>query len=253
MELSRRTKISVATLQAIERNDASELPRGIFMRGFLRAYAREVGCDPDDIVGRYLNQFDDQEVGGHETLDESANLKVWCDQGQLHSAGVDAMDRRNTRSQVIGTVVTVLFGGILYFSLGRDDHSTQPFFDPNTVNAPQSQPAAETATPVEVGTSGSSDAPRPIDGGSNGLRLDIQPRGLCWLGGTADGQQVIYRLLNAGEHVQIEANEDIVLRIGDAANFDFAVNGVAARPLGTAGQAVTIHLTRQNYQEFLSQ
>lgn len=251
-ELARRTKISVTTLQAIERNDATELPRGIFMRGFLRAYAREVGCDPEEIVGRYLNQFDDQDAEGYAALDESAHVKVRCAPGQLHSAGLDAMDRRSSRSQVIGTIATLLFGGILYFSLGRDVHPTPPSFDAGTVNTPQSPPAAEAAIPIEVGTSGALGGPKAIDT-SNGLRLDIQTRGLCWLGGTADGQQVIYRLLNAGERIQLEAHEDIVLRVGDAANFEFTVNGAAARPVGTAGQAVTIHLTRQNYQQFLSQ
>jgi cytoskeleton protein RodZ len=252
-ELARRTKISEATLRAIERNDAKELPRGIFMRGFLRAYAREVGCDPEEIVVRYLTQFEDQEVEGNETRDQStANLKARCDPDQVHSADMDDMDRRGTRAQVIGTLLTLLFGGMLYFSFGRTLHPAQPSSDPSPVDAPTSRPVAE-AAPVEVGTGGSSVGPKSIDAESNGLRVDIQSRGLCWLSGTADGQRVIYRLLNAGERTQIEAHEDLVLRIGDAASFEFTVNGAAARPLGSAGQAVTIHLTRKNYQTFLKE
>jgi hypothetical protein len=90
-----------------------------------------------------------------------------------------------------------------------------------------------------------------IDDGSTGLRLDILPQGPCWLGGTADGRQVIYRLLAAGERAQIEAREEIVLRVGDPASFAFTINGLHARPLGTAGQPVTVHLTPQNYHQFL--
>ena len=41
------TKISVAVLEALERNDESRLPGGIFTRAFVRSYASEVGLDPD--------------------------------------------------------------------------------------------------------------------------------------------------------------------------------------------------------------
>lgn len=57
-QLSRTTKISVATLRAIEKNEIDKLPGGIFIRGFLRAYAREVGLDVEDTVKRYLAQFE---------------------------------------------------------------------------------------------------------------------------------------------------------------------------------------------------
>src|SRR5262245_64244122 len=52
-ELSRRTKINVLMLLAIERDDMKALPGGLFARGFLRAYAREVDRDPEEVVRRY--------------------------------------------------------------------------------------------------------------------------------------------------------------------------------------------------------
>ena len=57
-QLSRTTKISVATLRAIESNEIHRLPGGIFTRWFLRAYAHEVGLDVEDTVKRYLAQFE---------------------------------------------------------------------------------------------------------------------------------------------------------------------------------------------------
>jgi cytoskeleton protein RodZ len=58
--ISKRTKINTEKLQAIEENDIQRLPSGIFLRGFLRAYAREVGLDVEDTVNRYLAQFESQ-------------------------------------------------------------------------------------------------------------------------------------------------------------------------------------------------
>jgi cytoskeletal protein RodZ len=44
------TKLSVAQLEALERNDLSRLPGGIFLRSIVRAYAREIGADPESAV-----------------------------------------------------------------------------------------------------------------------------------------------------------------------------------------------------------
>ena len=70
---------------------------------------------------------------------------------------------------------------------------------------------------------------------------------------TADGARVIYRLLNSGEHAQVEATQAIDLRIGDPSVFAFRINGAAAHAPGTAGEATNIHLTPENYKSFLSQ
>ena len=50
------TKISVRSLEAVERNDFSRLPGGIFTRAFVRAYATEAGLDPDETVRQFLAQ-----------------------------------------------------------------------------------------------------------------------------------------------------------------------------------------------------
>ena len=46
-DISKTTKISIPTLEALERDDPSRLPGGIFMRAIVRSYAAEVGLDPD--------------------------------------------------------------------------------------------------------------------------------------------------------------------------------------------------------------
>jgi hypothetical protein len=63
---------------------------------------------------------------------------------------------------------------------------------------------------------------------------------------------VIYRMLNAGERTQVEAKDAVDLRVGDPTAIAFTINGAAARVLGGAGEAISIHLTPQNYREFLS-
>jgi cytoskeletal protein RodZ len=57
-DIAARTKISVTALEALERNDFSRLPGGIFGRAIVRAYAVEVGADPDEIVASFVEQLD---------------------------------------------------------------------------------------------------------------------------------------------------------------------------------------------------
>ena len=56
-QIATSTKISVAALEALERNDISRLPGGIFSRAFVRSYANEVGLDPDETVREFLARF----------------------------------------------------------------------------------------------------------------------------------------------------------------------------------------------------
>ena len=57
-EIAGRTKISVVALAALERNDVSKLPGGIFSRSIVKSYASEVGLDHDGTVQEFLDRFD---------------------------------------------------------------------------------------------------------------------------------------------------------------------------------------------------
>src|SRR5437762_5566393 len=57
-DIARVTKISRSLLTAIESENFDRVPGGLFRRGYLRAYAREVGLDPDEVVQSYRNEFE---------------------------------------------------------------------------------------------------------------------------------------------------------------------------------------------------
>jgi cytoskeleton protein RodZ len=67
------TKISVHTLESLERNDPSKLPGGIFSRAFVRAYAREVGLDPEAAVSSFVSAF--PEASGAEDMPVAATAE----------------------------------------------------------------------------------------------------------------------------------------------------------------------------------
>jgi cytoskeleton protein RodZ len=64
-QIAAATKLSPSALEAIERDDLSRLPGGIFTRAFVRTYAKELGVDPEQTLQAFLAQFPDQQVEPH--------------------------------------------------------------------------------------------------------------------------------------------------------------------------------------------
>jgi cytoskeletal protein RodZ len=59
-QIASSTKIAAAALEALEKNDISKLPGGIFSRAFVRSYAVEVGLNPDETVKEFLDCFNQE-------------------------------------------------------------------------------------------------------------------------------------------------------------------------------------------------
>jgi cytoskeletal protein RodZ len=55
VELSRVTRIPLASLEAIETDRFDELPGEVFARGFLKAYAQAISLLPADVLARYTS------------------------------------------------------------------------------------------------------------------------------------------------------------------------------------------------------
>ena len=57
--IAQNTKISRSLLEALERDDVSRWPTGIFRRSFVRAYATAIGLDADEVVKEFIERFPD--------------------------------------------------------------------------------------------------------------------------------------------------------------------------------------------------
>lgn len=104
-QIADTTKISMGSLEALERNDISRLPGGIFSRAFVRSYAIEVGLDPEQTVRDFLVQFphDSVTVGSPHAPQEG------------RASGTRS---RRTAAVIVGLVaISALIGLILFFTL----------------------------------------------------------------------------------------------------------------------------------------
>ncbi|HXH07271.1 MAG TPA: helix-turn-helix transcriptional regulator, partial [Vicinamibacterales bacterium] len=103
-DLSARTKIRVSHLDAIERGAFDRLPGGIFTRGYLRAYAREVGLDPEAVVRDYLAEH----AGTMAEPGGEWRAETWPRRDPL----LDEPDRLRQfwAAMIVGAVVLVVVG-----------------------------------------------------------------------------------------------------------------------------------------------
>src|SRR5437667_2614166 len=85
-QIANATKIGMSALEALERNDISRLPGGIFSRAFVRSYAAEVGLDPDATIQEFLAQFPgDTTSAGHPAPDQVEDTEAVESERQMAS------------------------------------------------------------------------------------------------------------------------------------------------------------------------
>jgi cytoskeletal protein RodZ len=238
-QIARATKISVAALDALERNDVSRLPGGIFSRAFVRAYALEVGLDPDQTIQEFAAQFPDTTAAPGQAAAE-----------QLDDEEVHDSNQQTASTFVRLIVISVpLVGGLLYFGSGR--LSTPPA----AARPGADQPSPASAPAIEKDTKDSTASSAAVE--SPALSGEVVTVGVvatapCWVAAIVDGERKVTRELQTGERMVFEGGRSVVLTAGDPAALAVTINGEEARPLGTAGRIVTIRLTPSNFKEFLS-
>ena len=232
-QIAANTKISAAALDALERNDISKLPGGIFSRAFVRSYAVEVGLNPDETVKEFLERFQ-----GEPSSPGAAPVPIPAEESAFES-------QQRVASVVLKLLLISLpvAGFILYLTL-RPRPQAAP---PPMPSAPQ-QGAARPAPEPAAATAPAQLAPSPA---AQTMRLEIHPTGPCWIGLTVDGERVMARVMQAGEKETREVRESVVVDVGDAGAFAFSIDGRPGRPLGRAGQVMTARITRDTMASFL--
>lgn len=108
-QITAKTKIPVAALQALEQDDISKLPGGIFSRSFVRSYAAEVGLDPDATVDEFIERFN------QETAPTAVSVAASVPEIEIE---FENRRLRATRALIVGAVaVLVLAGAGVYLYL----------------------------------------------------------------------------------------------------------------------------------------
>jgi cytoskeletal protein RodZ len=230
-ELSARTKIPARFLEAIERDDFSGLPGGIFTRGFLSAYAREVHLDPQAVIADYA----------------AAHLPPPPEPppAPAEPRTTALMDSPRLGAWIQGVTAAAILASL--YLLAVIPGATPPDEPKPAATTGSTESNGTAAEPVAASLVTESEPPSP----PGTFSVEIRPAGVVWVEAEADGEQAIYRLMQADERVTIDARNEVNIRVGDAAAFRYSIEGRPGRPLGGPGEVREVRLTPRNYQEFL--
>jgi cytoskeletal protein RodZ len=248
------TKISVRLLEAVERNDFSRLPGGIFTRAFVRAYAGEVGLDPEVALKQFLSQCPEDMAAvptdAPESIDGSTAHAEWQEKLSWRHAAV-----------VLAVIALLVTAWYAWMRPPRPDASAGAAAPP-VVTAATEAPAPAQSAPVATSPAARSANPRPapvppaagpaVTASGAPLSLSLATSAACWMSIVADGKIVASRLFAANERLDVPAERDVVLKVGDAAALALTINGRTARPLGASGQVVTVRITPDTWTSFLA-
>jgi cytoskeletal protein RodZ len=235
-EIAAATKISVSTLEALERGDMSRLPGGIFGRAFVRAYALQVGLDPEAAIEDLVEELDQRE---REAVRSRKKPGISAD-----DLAFLARQRRAVRLLRIGLGVAGLVVAVIV--------AWQMWPGREAAGGGETVPAAEVRlppTPPPAPPPASADL--PVVPPASELVVDVEVSADCWMEVTADGLVILSRLLKAGERQRWTADRELWLDVGDAGVVTWSINGSPANPIGARGVHRRVLVTPETIAAYL--
>ena len=232
-QIADATKLGVRVLDALEHDRIKQLPNGIYRRAIVRAYATEVGLDPEKTLRAFLSTHPDD----LPPLPAHAQHTV-----VVATAPPPSPAHWRTALSVVGALIPIL-AGVLYFTLtARGDDSPRHVAD-------YMPPRAQTPVEAEIVPAGFSQT-RP-SARSVSMMISVSSRTALQV--VADGREVLARQVDAGEVVRLHLDQDVVLVGDNAGAVHFSINGQAGRALGDDGSPLSVRIPRDDYQTFLIQ
>jgi cytoskeletal protein RodZ len=255
-EVSDATHIGSRFLQAIESDNYSILPGGIFNRGFVRSFARYVGLDEEQALVLYNQQLEAQ--GGEaprttapnwDGIEEEVN-SPWGTIALiviillLLSAGVYTAYRwfkgEDATSQIVGSSPVPALAASASPAASSSPESTV------------SDSASPTPTVESSPTASPTVSPSPAPPLTGNLLVKIQiGENQCWLKVKSDANPAAEGTLNPGDVREFSASEKMILSFGNAVGITATLNGRPMKLPLTKGVSSYVVLTKDNYQTYL--
>jgi cytoskeletal protein RodZ len=236
-EVCAATRISTRFLDALESEQWEVLPGGIFNRGFVRAVARFLGLDEDDLVAEYDLAFSEQQSEISAPVTPVPQQAARPRYRLFVSIGIAAV------LVLVGMVWTGWRWRLSHVSrrattYGNGAAALNPAVghsDGSTASGAGLSPAASAASPAP-----SSPSPAEIQG----LQLKIEAGKETTVSVSADGSKAFEGSMIAGQSRTFSAQTTIDISAKDGGALLLELNGQTLAPLGPPGQPGNITLTR---------
>ena len=218
-DVSKETRIGIDNLLLIENQDHGRLPDEVFVKGFLRSYAKVIGADGDEVVRLYLESL--------QAYKETARFEV-----ELMKSSSKFWPRLLVSLGALGCLI--LFSIMAISFLQNEKHTKRPIETAKVIK--KKQPGTSEKPKV---TEPAKEFPQRI---SEKLFLNINTLEETWMKVIIDDQKPIEYTLKPGERISLEAVSEFNLQIGNATGVQLKLNDQPVEINGKSGQVVTVHL-----------
>jgi cytoskeleton protein RodZ len=261
-EVSGATKINTKYLEALETEQWDRLPRGFFVRGFIRTIARYLGMNEDSLISEYALVTKD-----HPTV------TVW-----VHDL---EKPRKPWKPIAVATVLVALLGGGGWLAAKRWGHIAHTdakakvsLAAPALADTSEALPSdSQASTNSASGDAHALDARKPVSETSaapppdhqssaavvraadptapaaENLELRVQAARRARVRVTADGHLQFSGWFASGDTRTYSARDSFQLSANDSSAIFIELNGKTMPPLGTPGHPGRTTLTRQDLGE----
>lgn len=219
--VSKETRVGIHNLALIENEDHAHLPAEVFVKGFLRAYAKAIGADGDRTLELYLLSL--------HSYKDSARFEA-----ELVKSGTKFWPRLLLS---LGALVCLMTLSVL---------GTSYFMTPSHVADPVVPETAEGKSVPEVSKTVVEPVPGPVKNISQNTPekfiLEVVAAEKTWLKVIIDDRGPKEYSLKPGERLELEASSGFNLLIGNAGGVHLKLNDVPVEVAGTKGQVVSLQL-----------
>lgn len=234
-EAERETRISRRYLEALENEDEAALPAAVYARGFIRTYCQYLGLHPEGMAELFGPQ------------------RALVDNIQIRPIPAEISTPRTFPFRPIVVVAVLMLVSLLAVYLWGQYTSflenveridavptVRPADKPVVIGpTPSPPPSPGTNSPVAAARSPNALAP------AQGLVVDTKVVERTWIEVWVDGRSVLAETVQSGFTRSFTAEQQIRMRVGNAAGVQVVVNGATQGPLGVRGQAVDAIWGRQ--------
>lgn len=248
-EICAATRIGTRFLEALENEQWEVLPGGIFNRGFIRAVARFLGLDEDDLVAEYDLAVSEQAPAAPVLVSAPPPRK--------------SAPRPILLLSVTAVSVLALLGGSWLGWRWQHNRPRQAANEAHGIAAnlaqpdrpqplalsDQQQPSPSNASVGDATSiAGLAVSASPSQPGSQiqGLELKVEAGKETKVSISLDGAKAFDGSIIAGQSRTFTARDDIDISANDAGALLLELNGQTLAPLGPPGQPGTATLTRSD-------
>ncbi len=219
-QVSQQTRIGLGNLLLIEQEDFEQLPAEVYVKGFLRSYAKAVGADGDEVIRRYESHLDVvQKISESEFSSKKLARGIW-------------------RKLLVSLVLLISIIGLSTLAVVLYRHAPDADKPVEQKTATEKEPAADTQAEQQDLETDS----KPVKAVPEKLLLQVTAVEDTWLKVIMDEKGSTEYNLNSGDQIELEATTGFNLLIGNAGGLKLKLNDKPVSIPGKSGEVVTIEL-----------